>query len=160
VRRRRIASNSTFTAGLTPFNLGPNATTFDDSGLSWGVTYYYRIQAFNGAGSGVFSPSRLVDLRAPGAPTGVVLSTSAPGVDPPTATLTWTCNAIVLQGFTIERATNSAFTNPVPFTVASGLRSFTDNTGLARNTVYWYRIRAFNGVGVSTWVTRSIRTAV
>jgi hypothetical protein len=61
---------------------------------------------------------------------------------------TWTTNP---SSFTIERATNSTFTsNLSSFTLAGNLRTTTQI--VARNTVYYYRIRANNNIsGSSAW---------
>ena len=45
------ATNATFTSGLASFNVGANVTTYSDTGLAAATTYYYRVRAFNAAGS-------------------------------------------------------------------------------------------------------------
>jgi hypothetical protein len=45
------ATNSTFTAGLTSFNLAANTTSYSDTGLSASTTYWYRVRATNSAGA-------------------------------------------------------------------------------------------------------------
>ncbi|MBJ6725979.1 fibronectin type III domain-containing protein [Geomesophilobacter sediminis] len=54
------ATNAGFTAGLTSFNVAATATTFTNTGLPRGVTYYYRIQATNGAGASGWSTTAIV----------------------------------------------------------------------------------------------------
>ncbi len=58
-----------------------------------------------------------------------------------------------MTGFTIQRATNTTFTSGVnTANVAANLTTLTQ-TGLSRNTNYYYRIRANNGTLVfSAWV--------
>jgi FtsP/CotA-like multicopper oxidase with cupredoxin domain len=41
------ATNAAFTANLTVFNRGANTTTFNNTGLPRGTTYYYRIRSEN-----------------------------------------------------------------------------------------------------------------
>ena len=49
------ATNAAFTAGLKTFQAGANATQYTDGSMSAGVTYYYRVAAFNFLGNGSWS---------------------------------------------------------------------------------------------------------
>ena len=66
--------------------------------------------------------------------------------------LTWTDNSTNEDGFNIYRATANGSANGSTFVqvgaVGIGATSFQD-TGLERNTKYYYRVRAFNAVGES-----------
>jgi len=66
-----------------------------------------------------------------------------------TATLTWS-EAVNPTNFTIQRATNSAFTTGLASsTIAGNLRTATQT--ITKNTTYYYRIRANNTGGSSAW---------
>ncbi len=74
--------------------------------------------------------------------------------------LSWKDNANNETGIEIKRATDAAFTQNVVWKAANGvnLQNFSD-TGLAANTIYYYRVRALNSVGKSEYSnTISIRT--
>ncbi len=58
------ATNSGFTKGLTTFTVGPNVNTYTDGTVLTKKTYYYRVQAFNGAGSSAFV--KPVKVKTPG----------------------------------------------------------------------------------------------
>lgn len=63
--------------------------------------------------------------------------------------LAWTDNSNNEQGFKIERCQGNACTNFVQIAqIGPNVTSYS-NTGLARNTRYRYRVRAFNGGGNS-----------
>ena len=63
--------------------------------------------------------------------------------------MSWTDNSNNEDGFRIERCTGNNCTNFAQIAqVGANVTSF-NNTGLARNTRYRYRVRAFNAVGNS-----------
>ncbi|HSV85822.1 MAG TPA: fibronectin type III domain-containing protein [Levilinea sp.] len=49
------ATNLNFTAGLNSTNVGANATTYTTGNLPRNTTFYFRIQAYNGAGTSAWS---------------------------------------------------------------------------------------------------------
>jgi predicted phage tail protein len=59
------ATNSSFTRGLVTVNVGADITSFNDTGLKKGTTYYYRIQAVNlfNDGLGPFPWSPIFNIR-------------------------------------------------------------------------------------------------
>jgi phosphodiesterase/alkaline phosphatase D-like protein len=67
--------------------------------------------------------------------------------------LTWADNSNNETGFTIQRATNSLFTQGLTtVTVGANVTTLTQ-TSLSPNTQYWFRIRANNGTIIFTfWV--------
>ncbi|MBO0699362.1 MAG: fibronectin type III domain-containing protein, partial [Zavarzinella sp.] len=62
------ATDSGFTAGFTSFNLGPGATSYTDTDLTPGTTYFYRVKAVNAAGSSGYSNTASVTLDASSPP--------------------------------------------------------------------------------------------
>lgn len=156
------ATDAGFTTNLTSVNLG-RVTTYTSTVPAIG-DYFYRVQAANTVGSTV-----------PGYPSGTVYSrlpsnTAPIHVGPPTGTTTITSitQAIAIgapvvinwsylpggdqTGFTIQRARNAAFTASLQtYTVNAGTRSYTNTTGLAVGTTYYYRVRPSNGWGVGAW---------
>jgi hypothetical protein len=90
---------------------------------------------------------------APAPPTDLVATAIGGG-----AALTWTNNAVNETGFTINRATNAAFTlGTGSITVAAGVTS-ANVTGLTPGTKYFFRVRATNATGNSTFSNRSFAT--
>ena len=65
--------------------------------------------------------------------------------------LSWTDNATNEDGFRIERCKGATCTNFAQVaTVGANVTTFA-NTGLAQNTAYRYRVRAFNTNGTSAY---------
>jgi hypothetical protein len=80
------------------------------------------------------------------APTGL----SATSVSTSRIDLAWTDNASNETGYTVERATNSAFTGATAISLPAGAVSYSD-VGLTSGTTYWYRVRAATADETSAW---------
>jgi hypothetical protein len=81
---------------------------------------------------------------APRAPTSLIAEALP---YPQGARLTWTDNSANETGFTIQRATDAAFTTELTtFSVGQNTAVFNDTTVLP-NTTYYYRVKAINLVG-------------
>jgi FtsP/CotA-like multicopper oxidase with cupredoxin domain len=131
--------------------VGPDITGYVDAAVFGGFTYTYRIAAVNTNGTSGYSNTASVtvppDATAPAAPSNL----TATNLTQTTLTLNWQDNANNETGFTIQRATNSSFTrNVVTFNVGADVTSFNDS-GLKRNTKYFYRVLAFNVNFTSPW---------
>ncbi len=125
-----------------------NVTTFTDLSASTtdGVSYQYRVIAFNAAGE---VASNVVLVGPPLAPSNLV----ATAFSPTQINLTWADNAGNEDGFTIQRATTSDFSGPSLTTITlngADQTSYSD-MGLTGNTTYYYRVQAFNAAGPSAW---------
>ena len=143
------AVDSAFTTALATFTVGANITTYSDTSVQPGVSYFYRVTAFNATGDSTVSNAASVTasgtLSVPAAPSALTASAGSGLIN-----LTWTDNSANEAGFNIQRATNSGFTaNLTTFTVAAGASAYTDNT-VVGGTTYYYRVRAFNSAGQSS----------
>ncbi|MBQ1068917.1 hypothetical protein KBX39_19280, partial [Micromonospora sp. D75] len=145
------ATNPTFSSGpgTTAIAVGENHV---DPAVAPDTTYYYRVRTtYLGAASPWSTVARVTTPARPTTPTAVSVIASAPGPDTATVTLSWSAEtpAGPGAGFIVQRATDAAFTRePATFRVTG--RGFT-NTGLARSTTYYYRVRTTNVVGTSPW---------
>ena len=84
-----------------------------------------------------------IDYPPPGQPTGL----TATPVSTSQIDLAWTDNASNETGFRIERSTNGTTFTEVATVGANGVMY--QSTGLKRNTLYYYRVRAYNAAGNS-----------
>ncbi|MFC5472327.1 cellulose binding domain-containing protein, partial [Cohnella suwonensis] len=123
---------------------GVTATSYADTGLTNGTTYYYVVSASNAAGESVNSAQASATPAAPqppAAPTGLTAAAGNAQV-----ALSWTASAGATS-YTVKRATTSGgpYTN-----VATGVTatSYT-NTGLTNGTTYYYVVSASNAAGES-----------
>src|SRR5207245_6038704 len=67
--------------------VGPNVTTYANTGLTTGTGYSYRVRAYNGVGNSGYSNTAVV----PVAPTSLTATPAASGTE---IDLAWTDNAI------------------------------------------------------------------
>lgn len=126
--------------------LGPNTTSFSDSGLSPGSQYVYRVRAANTEANSEYSNELTVTTTGgtpPAAPTGL----TGAALGPTSAQLNWTDNAANEDSYRVERRTP-----PGPFEevaiIAADSQAYTD-TSLSPITTYVYRVRAANSAGFS-----------
>ena len=143
-----------------------NATSTLVSNLTDGKTYFFVVTAYNN-GSVESSPSNEISYTSgvastptptptatatPAAPTNL----SAIAVSSNRINLSWADNSTNESGFKVERSTNGTTFVQVS-TVGAGVTAYA-NTGLAASTKYYYRIRAYNSAGNSSYSNTTTAT--
>jgi fibronectin type 3 domain-containing protein len=132
---------------------GPDATGFTSTGLVINTFYRHRVRAYNASGSSAFTPIVQVGTFTPTAPNTLVATTQ-------TATqvnLQWSDASTNEDGFQLQRCTGADCTTwavidtlpPSSPASATGTIDAADMTVVA-GQFYRYRLRSFNGVGLST----------
>jgi fibronectin type 3 domain-containing protein len=139
--------------GSTPYKTGVTATTFTDTGLTNGTTYYYEVTAANSAGqSGVSSEaSATPQVPVPGAPTNLTATSGNAQV-----ILSWTASTGAAS-YDIYRSTTSGGEGSTPFMTGVTATTFTD-TGLTNGTTYFYQVTAVDAAGQSSKSTEASAT--
>jgi hypothetical protein len=158
------ATDTGFTANLTPFELGPNVTTYTDTSISNGQPYYYRVFAVNKVGdvatagfptttvnSGFSNTAPVTVSAGPIAPTNLQVANMAGTW----TNLTWRDNSNNETSFAVWRSVNGgAFAQVGTVTRTAAQRTSVGGTvsywtnGAAGNT-YAYYVTAVNASGPS-----------
>jgi fibronectin type 3 domain-containing protein len=140
---RGTASDGEATAPVGTTN--GTTTTFTDTGLHNGTTYFYNVAANNSVGvspdSNEVSTTPAVTSTVPPAPTGLAATAGNSA-----ATLTWNSSAGATS-YSIYRGTAPGAEATAAIGTASS-NSFTD-TGLANGTTYYYKVTASDTAGTS-----------
>ena len=116
--------------------------------LASASTYYYRVKAANGGGKSGNSNNANATTSgvSPTAPTGAVATAASAS----TITLTWQDASTNETGFSVERSANGSSGWTQIGTTGANVTSY-QSTGLAASTIYYYRVRASNANGNSTY---------
>jgi trimeric autotransporter adhesin len=137
-------------AGFIKVANNVSGTSFADSGVANGFTYYYQVVAHPSATEACGSapsvcssvtPSGGGPCTLPGAPTGLTATASGSSA----VNLAWTA-VVGATGYNVYRSTTSGG----PYTLVGSTAGTTfSNTGLSCNTTYHYVVRATNSCGES-----------
>jgi len=137
-------STSSGAEGGSPYLSGITGTSFTDSGLSDGTTYFYEVTAVNSSGQSAVSneasatPEAIVTV--PAAPANLIASPGNSQVD-----LAWSASAGATS-YNLYRGTSSGG----EILVQTGITGtdYTD-TGLSDGITYYYEVTAVNSAGES-----------
>jgi fibronectin type 3 domain-containing protein len=149
------------TGAVSTFSLidtvGPNMTTYANTGLTGGTTHHYRVRALGANGNSDYSNTAsattpfIVDVQAPAAPTRL----TATVVTKRLISLTWTDNSTNETGFAIEQSLDGVrFTQLA--TVRANVRIHLIK--VEPSTTYHYRVRATGARGNSPYSNIVIAT--
>ncbi|HET6328456.1 MAG TPA: fibronectin type III domain-containing protein [Planctomycetaceae bacterium] len=142
--------------GTSPMWTAVAGTSFVDGTVVPGTTYYYTVTGVDPNSASPTDPmgesAQSDEVSAAAQPGSVAFNPPSNLVgaaqNGPQVQLTWTTNSTTGTGFTIERATDAAFTDNVtnfsaPAT-SGATATYTDTTVVPDNT-YFYRVQALNG---------------
>jgi hypothetical protein len=131
---------------------GLTATTTSFTGLATSTKYFWRVRGANSAGAGIWSAVWSFTTVAPGAPTTAptLLSPANDSTGVPLSrTLVW--NGISgINSYQLELSTSADFTTKLVDTSGLAATSFAVS-GMAENTLYYWRVRGANAAGSGPW---------
>lgn len=139
--------------------VGANMMSYLDGTAQPGVTYSYRIRAFNAGGSS--DPAVIPDsvttppATLPAAPSNLAATALARSGG---VVLTWVDRSNNENGFVLQRHSSGSTVWQSLANVGVNINSYTDGTALPRKK-YTYRVGAFNAAGVSTYAVSKTVTA-
>jgi predicted phage tail protein len=135
----------------TPIATGVTSTSFVDTGVTNGQTYYYVIKAVNSGGMSYASNEASATLYAAAPPSAPSALTATPGNNQ--VSLSWTAptsnGGSAITGYNIYRGTTAGGESATPIATGVTSTSFVD-TGVTNGQTYYYVIRAVNSAGASS----------
>ena len=126
-------------SGYSEIASGVTATSYNNTGLSQGTRYYYKIKATNDEGDSAYS-TEVNAFTLPGQVTGL----SASAQSNTQINLSWNNPSGTETGYQVHRATSSGGTYS---SVGTPTGTTFNNTGLTQNSTYYYKVLAVNAAG-------------
>jgi fibronectin type 3 domain-containing protein len=136
-------STTSNTQGATPYRTGITSTSFADTGLGNGQTYYYKVTALNAVNESARSNEASATTPTfPATPSNVV----ATAIQTTRLQIRWQLNSNNETGVRIIRRAGLDGLFEVIATLPAGSTFYADS-GLTPGTTYNYRVVAFNNLG-------------
>lgn len=157
--RVQLATDSSF-AAIVVDRSGITTPTTVVNGLSNLVTYYWRVCAVNVGGTSAWSGKRSFTtiVATPDAPVMIFPADSATGI-PTDPTLLWNASGGAVS-YQLQIATTSNFSGIV-LNLSGIIAASYAVSGLANNTLYYWRLNAANIAGAGAWSpTRTFTTVL
>lgn len=127
-----------------------DATSCVVTGLNPSSLYFFRVRAYNAAGSSAWvEASAQTDDPAPTAPAAPT-DLQAVAVSDGEVELSWSDNSDNEQSFVLQYSLSSAFATFNTWSVGAGVTTSSIG-GLNDDTTYYFRVKAVNSIGDSAW---------
>jgi fibronectin type 3 domain-containing protein len=127
---------------------GPDAVSYQDTTVAAGVSYQYRVRAFNAGGDSGYSTVASVItpsvVTIPNAPSGLYAFINSNGQ----VQLAWTDNSTNEAEFVVQRSTNGWAWTTIGNVAANSTGAI--DLSAAPGTLYFYRVMAYNSAGYSS----------
>ncbi len=147
IYRNTVNNSATATEITTPGS--QTATSYNDTAVTAGTTYYYWVDATNGGGTGALSSDASGVCTLVSAPTSVTASvnTYTDGVH-----LSWTAPTGA-TGYNVYRNFSNTTTGTTEVNASSVTTTTYDDTSAVAGTTYYYWVVATNAAGTSAYST-------
>lgn len=114
---------------------------YPDTTVTYGNTYWYRIDAYNASGSSPYSNTASINFPTP-VPWGPISLSLSSG----SAVLDWTYTDTTQDGFNVFRSVDGLTYTTYSNVPTSSARTYTD-IFVTASSVYWYAVEAYNSSG-------------
>ena len=152
---RAFSNSGPFSSGSGPgtfstiANLAANTQSYSDLNLTANTVYYYRVSAFNTAGSSQVSQALSASTQtAPSSPPVAPANLQAVATAPTLVNLNWQDNSNNESSFYVERSSDNGASFRVVAVISANVINYQDYN-LLEQTTYLYRIRSVNQAGSS-----------
>jgi len=130
--------------------IGSNSVNYTNSGLSPNTNYYYRIKAYNENGNSYYTNiANATTFSSPSVPIAPD-NLNATALTNRIVELTWNDNSLNETSFEVERSIHQTGYWSLIAVLTANTDSFQD-FNFDRSINYYYRIRAVNNTGSSSW---------
>jgi hypothetical protein len=147
----RSTDGTTFSPLIS--TLPANTQSYSDTTVAPLQRYSYRVKASNASGSSDYSAvASAVAPNGPPPPAAPsnLTATVTGGGNGQKINLAWKDNATNATNYVVDRSQDQTTWKRVTSTLGATATSYTDASGLARNTKYYYRVGAINSTNGST----------
>jgi len=139
-------------------------TTFQDTSVETGATYWYQVAATNSVGTGDRSNEVSATIPEPPPPPPPAESPSAPTLSASPGNglvnLSWTVptsdGGATITAYEIYRGTTSGAL--IPWQTVPDTWTSVQNIGLTNGTTYYYQVAAVNSAGTGAWSNEASAT--
>jgi hypothetical protein len=125
-----------------------NATSYQNTGLSCGAKYYYRIRAYRSSDSSYSNYTNSANATTAACTLAAPSNLTATAASQTQINLSWVDNSSDETNFRVERSADGTSGWSEIGTAAANATSY-QNTGLTANTTYYYRVRAYRSSDTS-----------
>lgn len=132
-----------------------SASAYTDSTVPNNTTYYDKVAVVDASENGSGYSSEV--SATPTAPSAAPSNLTATTISPTQINLSWVDNASDEDDFKIECSEDDNSNFVQIDTVGANETSY-NSTGLTKNTTYYYRVRAYNGAGNSSYSNEAYDT--
>lgn len=128
------------------YTTNANEESYLVNGLTTDETYTFKVRAKNGTNYSPFSDE--VSIRVGIAPDADPVLTAVASGGQTSLDLTWTCAATNETGYEVWRSLDNTTYTKIA-TISNPTATSYSDTGLTSNTLYYYKVRAYNDYGYS-----------
>ena len=139
----RVERSPNGTSGWTEIaTVAANTTTYNDTGLTCGTPYYYRVRVYPSSDTSYSGYSNDLNTTTQACTLAAPSNLTATAVSQTQINLSWTDNSSDETNFRVERSPNGTSGWTEIAAIAANTNNYND-IGLISGSTYYYRVRAY-----------------